>query len=340
MLSFVHRTITEVCVLLAGVYSAIKISSSLTLEQTSITDTMPKSISRSVVKNVLAREQSEGASATVRRSIGRPEMRNFDPFLLLDEFSVTESAGFPTHPHRGFETVTYMLKGAFSHEDFAGHKGIIYPGDLQWMTAGRGIVHSELPVGKDLAVGLQLWVNLSKKDKLIKPGYQELRSDDITKVKKDGVHVAVIAGDSMGVSSKVYTLTPTMYLDVTMEAGSNFTQDIPYDYNTFVYTLEGIASFGPDGLQSKADPHTTLIFSKNDTQTCINVSVAADAKQPARFVLIGGRPTNEPIVQHGPFVMTTQEGIRQTFEDYQQNKNGFEGATSWVAKQDKTKTRG
>ncbi|KNC86895.1 hypothetical protein SARC_00990 [Sphaeroforma arctica JP610] len=198
---------------------------------------LPQILSRSVVQSVLSVEQAEGAGARVRRSIGGRQLRNFDPFLMLDEFKVKAPNGFPTHPHWGFETVTYMLQGAVSHEDFAGHQGVIYPGDLQWMTAGRGIMHSEKPYGTGESAGLQLWVNLAKEYRMVKPACQiwisicwyELRSKDISKVEKDGVHIAVIAGKAMDVESVVYTRTPTMYLDVTMQPGSSYSQAIPSD---------------------------------------------------------------------------------------------------------------
>ena len=195
-------------------------------------------VSRTIKQKVLSREQGEGMGARVRRSIGRPELRNFDPFLMLDEFKVGKPAGFPDHPHRGFETVTYMLpttKGSFAHEDFCGHKGIIGPGDLQWMTAGKGIVHSEMPANEDISHGLQLWVNLAKKDKLCEPAYQELKASDVPKVTKDGVTAIVIAGEALGVQSKVYTRTPTHYLHFIMEKNSVLNQPIPEGWNAFAY---------------------------------------------------------------------------------------------------------
>ncbi|CAI8037982.1 Pirin-like protein [Geodia barretti] len=155
---------------------------------------------RAIVKKVLSVEQAEGVGARVRRSVGRPELRNLDPFLMLDEFKVTKPAGFPDHPHRGFETVTYMLKGSFKHEDFCGHRGTINPGDLQWMTAGRGIVHAEMPASQGENIGLQLWINLSQRDKMVEPQYQELLESEIPHVSGEGVHVAVIAGNSYGAS--------------------------------------------------------------------------------------------------------------------------------------------
>ncbi|XP_065885740.1 uncharacterized protein [Dysidea avara] len=223
--------------------------------------------SRKVVKKVLSVEQGEGVGARVRRSVGRPELRQFDPFLMLDEFKVKKPAGFPDHPHRGFETVTYMITGSFQHEDFCGHKGTIYPGDLQWMTAGKGIVHSEMPHGDDENVGLQLWINLKAKEKMIEPQYQELLSKDIPHVEKDGVHVAVIAGESMGISSPVRTRTPTMYLDFKMEPGATLTQAIPEGWNGFIYTLKGKGLFGPEEW-TESDAHHTLVL---DTGNMVEV---------------------------------------------------------------------
>lgn len=280
-----------------------------------------------VAKKVLARQQFEGDGATVRRSIGRPELKFLDPFLLLDEFSVSAPAGFPDHPHRGFETVTYMLEGAFTHEDFVGHKGTIKAGDLQWMTAGRGIVHSEMPAGAGLQHGLQLWVNLSAKDKMIEPKYQELQGKDIPKVEKDGVKATVIAGEALGIKSPVYTRTPTMYLDFTMEADAVLHQAIPESWNAFVYVLEGEATFGAPNSSAVGAHHTLLLSSGDGLSVWNNNNV--DKKKPCRFVVIGGQPLNEAVVQHGPFVMNSRQEIVQTIQDYHLGRNGFERANGW-----------
>ncbi|XP_021861723.2 pirin-like protein [Spinacia oleracea] len=278
---------------------------------------------RQVVKKILAESQREGNGATVRRSIGRPGLKNMDPFLMLDEFSVSAPAGFPDHPHRGFETVTYMLEGAFAHQDFAGHKGIIRTGDVQWMTAGRGIVHSEMPVGEGVNKGLQLWINLSSKDKMIEPNYQELLNEDIVRAENEGVEVRVIAGESMGIESPVYTRTPTMYLDFKLQPGSELSQPIPESYNAFVYIVEGEGVFGSPSSKPVL-AHHCLVLGPGDGLNVWNVS-----SNPLRFVLIGGQPLNEPVVQYGPFVMNTQAEIEKTFEDYQFGKNGFEMANYW-----------
>ncbi|PON95580.1 Pirin [Trema orientale] len=278
---------------------------------------------RLVVKKVLAKLQHEGDGAVVRRGIGRSDLRNLDPFLMLDEFSVSPPAGFPDHPHRGFETVTYMLQGAVTHQDFAGHKGTIRTGDVQWMTAGRGIIHSEMPAGEGPQKGLQLWINLSSNDKMIEPRYQELTSDDIPSAENDGVEVRVIAGESMGVRSPVYTRTPTMYLDFSLKPRAQIHQSIPEGWNSFVYVIEGEGVFGTRN-SSPVSAHHVLVLGPGE-----GLSVWNRSSKPLRFILVGGQPLNEPVVQHGPFVMNTQAEIDQTIEDYYYSKNGFENAKYW-----------
>ncbi|KAL8617108.1 hypothetical protein ACOMHN_014278 [Nucella lapillus] len=282
-------------------------------------------MSRRVEKCFLSVEQDEGMGARVRRTIGRPELRNLDPFLMLDEFRVAAPAGFPDHPHRGFETVTYMLSGSTRHEDFCGHKGIINAGDLQWMTAGRGIVHCEMPHGNGLSHGLQLWVNLSHRDKMIEPSYQELLAKDIPQATHEGVTVKVIAGEAFGVKSKVYTRTPTTYLDFKMEKSSHLTQPIPDGWNCFVYVLRGRAFFGPEGNEVLGEAHHVLTL-KQDGHS---LQVFNKDQEPCHFVLMAGQPLNEKVSQHGPFVMTTEEEVEQASKDYLHYQNGFEQAQGW-----------
>ncbi|XP_071087175.1 pirin-like isoform X1 [Haliotis cracherodii] len=287
-------------------------------------------MSRKVILGVLSVEQDEGLGARVRRSVGRSELRNLDPFLMLDEFKVGAPAGFPDHPHRGFETVTYMLSGSFRHEDFCGHKGTINAGDLQWMTAGRGVVHCEMPHGEHEGHGLQLWVNLAAKDKMVEPAYQELLDKDIPRSTKDGVTVKVIAGESYnGIKSPVYTRTPTLYLDFKLDPGASVSQPLPSGWTVFAYILSGQAIFGgSEGL-----PHHTLVLGAEGDR----IDVENKGSETCHFVLIGGRPLNEPIVQHGPFVMNTEDQIQQAKADYFHERHGFEGARSWnsfVAEED------
>ncbi|KAL2506325.1 Pirin-like protein [Abeliophyllum distichum] len=279
---------------------------------------------RLVSKKVLAKSQNEGKGAVVRRSIGRPELTYLDPFLLLDEFAVSPPAGFPNHPHRGFETVTYMLQGAFTHQDFAGHKGTVRTGDVQWMTAGRGIIHSEMPAGEGTHSGLQLWINLSSKDKMIEPRYQELLSEDVPKAEKNGVEVKIIAGETMGVHSPVCTQTPTMYLDFTLKPNTEYHQSIPESWNAFVYIIEGEGVFDSQN-SAPIKAHHLLVLGPGK-----GLSVWNKSSEPLRFILVGGQPLNEPVVQHGPFVMNTQAEIDKTIEDYYYGKNGFEMARHWI----------
>ncbi|CAL5063758.1 unnamed protein product [Urochloa decumbens] len=281
---------------------------------------------RQVVRKFLARPQHEGAGAVVRRSIGRFELRYFDPFLVLDEFSVSAPAGFPDHPHRGFETVTYMLEGAVTHEDFEGHRGTIKAGDVQWMTAGRGIVHSEMPAGPGTSKGLQLWVNLSSSNKMVEPGYQEIQSKDIASTSSDGVTVRVIAGNAMGARSPVRTRTPTMYLDFTVRPRAAVRQPVDASWNAFAYVLEGEGVFGSDRCGAPpVGAHHLLLLGQGDVLEAWNKSDTS----PLRFLLIAGEPIGEPVAQLGPFVMNTEEEIDMTVDDFERYANGFEKARHW-----------
>ncbi|KAI8093500.1 RmlC-like cupin domain-containing protein [Halteromyces radiatus] len=285
-------------------------------------------IARSIIKSILSREQMEGVGARVRRSIGTEALRNLDPFLMLDEFDTDLHSFFADHPHRGFETVTYLLEGECQHEDFKGHKGQLGPGCLQWMTAGRGIIHAEAPANgyTGRIHGLQLWVNLASKDKMIEPSYQEFPADKVVSVSPTpGLDIKVIAGESYGTKSPVFTRTPTMFIDVKMaKKGLTMEQSIPADFRGFIYTLEGKASFG--GSKHVADAHHTLVLS--DEGTTIPVEALSDN---CHFVIIAGQPLNEPIIQYGPFVMNTKEEIYQAFADYERGENGFEGANEFVS---------
>lgn len=281
---------------------------------------------RNPALKILSVEQSEGAGARVRRSIGRPELRNFDPFLMLDEFSARggDGAGFPDHPHRGFETVSYLLEGRFQHEDFAGHKGTLSPGDLQWMTAGRGIIHAEMPLlaPGERVRGLQLWVNLAAKNKMVPPRYQELKAEEVPHVTRDGVTAIVIAGEAFDVHSPVKTLTPVYYLHFKMQPHSRLEQKIPAEMSSFMYILEGSAEVGE--TNTHVDAHYTVTLTPGGDGVVVRTT-----EQACDFVLLAGTPLKEPVVQHGPFVMNTREEIMQAFHDYQTNSNGFEAAREW-----------
>ncbi|PAA69903.1 hypothetical protein BOX15_Mlig020065g2, partial [Macrostomum lignano] len=292
---------------------------------------LQRQMSRRVSQKLPGIEQDEGVGARVRRSIGRPEVARLDPFLLLDEFRGSAPAGFPDHPHRGFETVTYVLEGAVRHEDFLGNQGVIRPGDLQWMTAGRGIVHCEMPHGEVECRGLQLWVNLPRTDKMCEPAYQDLRSSDIPSRSQGGVTVRVIAGESLGAKSPVFTRTPTLYLDVTVQPGAKeFTQPVPQDWNAFIFVLSGRAEFGSSGAGGViGEAHETLLLDRSGP--AVRVAPVTGAAAACRFVLIAGRPLGEPVEQWGPFVMCSKAELLQAKEDYRNGRNGFERAPGWAS---------
>lgn len=256
----------------------------------------------------------------MRRSIGRHELRNFDPFILLDEFlgSGDSEFGFPDHPHRGFETVTYMLEGKFNHEDFAGHKGSIGPGDLQWMTAGRGIVHAEMPDLKpgQRVHGLQLWVNLRAKDKWVEPRYQELKAEAVTHVTKEGVKAIVIAGHALGEESPIKNLTPVHYIHFFLEPNATLQHPIPKSMNAFIYILSGTAEVGPN--KSKCEAHHTITLTRGEDLD--GVTVHNPTANTCEFVLLAGEPTHEPTVQHGPC-----ERIRARSPLAQRNWSPYDG---------------
>ncbi|KAH1239607.1 Pirin-like protein [Glycine max] len=296
---------------------------------------------RLVARKFLARPQIEGVGTVVRRSIGGFELKYFDPFIVLDEFSgesnvkfcdiaVTAPAGFPDHPHREYQLSYYQLvpkvvKGAIMHEDFEGHKGTIEAGDLQWMTAGRGIVHSEMPAAQGTQKGLQLWINLASKYKMIEPRYQEVLSKDIAEAEDDGIKVRVIAGEALGIKSPIYTRTPTMFLDFSLKPGGHLQQPIPNSWNAFVYILEGEGIFG-NMISQPSNSHHILLLGPGDGLEAWNKS-----SKLLRFILVGAEPLGEPLVQFGPFVMNSQEEIDQTIDDFENFANGFEKARHWTS---------
>ncbi|KAK7980491.1 retrograde regulation protein 2 [Apiospora arundinis] len=283
------------------------------------------SVSRGIQKVFLAVETAEGAGAKVRRSIGTPQLRNFSPFLMLDHFSIKPGAGFPDHPHRGQETITYLLHGAVDHEDFAGNKGTIETGDLQFMTAGRGIVHAEMPRQNpdgSANVGLQLWVDLPKELKMCEPRYRDLRAAEIPKATADEgrVHVKVISGQSVGVDSvKDLAYTPVWILD---------------GWNAFAYVLEGAATFGLGRTQQSAGQYHNVVFDRAGDM--VNIEVPADAAAPVRFALIAGQVLDQQVVQYGPFVLSSKEEVYQALMDYQTHSNGFERADGFQSEIGKT----
>ncbi|KFZ10405.1 hypothetical protein V501_05215 [Pseudogymnoascus sp. VKM F-4519 (FW-2642)] len=291
------------------------------------------SVPRAIRKAFLAIQQSEGVGAKVRRSIGTPQLRNFSPFLMLDHFTSSPGSGFPDHPHRGQETITYLLSGAVDHEDFAGNKGTIEAGDLQFMTAGRGIMHAEMP--RELSdgspvVGMQLWVDLPEKLKMCEPRYRDLRASEIPQVKTDDgkVNIKVISGQSHGVDSvKELAYTPVWIFDIEVQPGGKITQPIPAGWNAFAYTLAGTTSFGSGEEKTEVGQFHNVVFEQaGDTVTA---AVEADAKEPGHFYLVAGLPLDQKVVQYGPFVLNSQEQVYDALRDYQNHQNGFERAKGW-----------
>jgi quercetin 2,3-dioxygenase len=285
---------------------------------------------RSVELITSSTETAEGDGFIVHRSFPSRSIRHLDPFLLLDEMGPLdllphESKGFPEHPHRGFVTVTYMLEGRFEHKDSQGNSGKLGPGDVQWMTAGSGLVHSEMPE-KEFAKsggilhGFQLWINLPKTDKWIKPDYQDVPSKKIPVAKTpDGkVSVKVIAGNSLDAKAVINTLTPITYLHFTLQPGAKIVQPVPKSYNAFAYVINGKGLFGKDRIIAE---ERKLIVFKNDGDY-ISIRVSENAGSSLEVLLIAGMPINEPIVQYGPFVMNTQEEIDNTLEDYRNGRIG------------------
>ena len=294
---------------------------------------MTVSTPRTIKKAILATEQAEGVGARVRRSIGTSQLRNLTPFLMLDHFTATAEAGFPDHPHRGQETITYVLAGAVDHEDFAGNKGSLEAGDLQFMTAGRGIMHSEMPrEGADgkSNVGLQLWVDLPEKLKSVEPRYRDLRASEIPTVDIDEgkVHVKIISGRSHGVDSvRDLAYTPVWILDITIKPGGKITQELPETWTSFAYILNGSVAFGTDDDQTTISQYHNVVF--NPEGDGVVAEVPPDAKEDARFILVAGLPLDQKIVQYGPFVVNTQDQVYQAMLDFQSHSNGFERAKGW-----------
>lgn len=276
-----------------------------------------------ILRSFTPESQSEGVGATVKRIIGNQLTRNFDPFLMLDYFKVKLPSGFPDHPHRGFETVTYMKSGAILHEDFKGHKGRLEPGDVQWMTAGKGIVHAEMPASRDEhSIGFQLWLNLAKKDKMTDPRYQEFKRADIPSVVHDNLDAVVISGEVLGVKGVIEARTPTHYIDFKLKPKGQYSHVIPATWNAFIFIYNGSLK-----VNDKVYNKETAVFFKSDK---IDTSVAFESVDTsADFIWVSGKPIGEEVVQYGPFVMNSKQEIESTFKDYQRGENGFEASKHW-----------
>ena len=271
--------------------------------------------SRGVERLIQGQFVMDGAGVKINRVLTGSLQRRLDPFLMLDAFGSDEAgdyiAGFPEHPHRGFETVTYMLNGRMRHRDSAGNEGLVTDGGVQWMTAGRGVIHSEMPEQSEgLMEGFQLWLNLPASDKMMEPWYRDIPSEEVPRfTSEDGVTVQVIAGQAHGVAGAVQREhTQPLYLDLSIPAGVSFEQPIPQGHNAFLYVYRGEAV-----VEGKGVGKTRMAVLDNAAGAD---GVRIRALEPTRLILLAGRPLNEPIAQHGPFVMNTTEELYQAFDDF------------------------
>ena len=275
-------------------------------------ETKTRTIQR-IVKGI---QTSDGAGVNLTRIIASPSLNMLDPFLLLDEFGSDNPddyiAGFPPHPHRGFETITYMLNGKFRHKDTAGNEGFLTDGSVQWMTAGKGVVHSEMPEQTEgLVRGFQLWLNLPKEKKMIEPAYNDIPADEIPTVSIPGGQIKIIAGTFSGITGPGRSHTGMLYYDISLDNGSNITVPIEDGWNSFCYVYEGAISCG----QPVSKGHLAVLGTE-DIFRCTSI------ENKTRFILVAGMPLNEPVARGGPFVMNTKGEILQAFEDYQAGRLG------------------
>ena len=271
--------------------------------------------SRSIERIIEGIATSDGAGVKLTRVLSGKLQKRLDPFLMLDAFSSDDPddyiSGFPDHPHRGFETVTYMLAGHMRHRDSAGHEGLLENGGVQWMTAGRGVIHSEIPEQEDgLMEGFQLWLNLPAQNKMRDPWYRDFPSTAIPEyVTAQGVKVRVIAGSSNGVAGAVTReITEPQYLDIHVPAGAEFSTALPESHNAFIFVYRGAVTVDEDLVESRR----MGILSNTPGADGVTFS----AKEDTRLILVAGNPLNEPIVQYGPFVMNTQHEIHRALNDY------------------------
>jgi redox-sensitive bicupin YhaK (pirin superfamily) len=274
-----------------------------------------------ILRTVRGQPTSDGAGVKLTRVIGTQQLADLDPFLMLDEFGTDKPedylAGFPEHPHRGFETVTYMLDGRMRHRDNHGNEGLLTPGSVQWMTAGRGLVHSEMPEQESGRMrGFQLWVNLPARDKMTEPKYQEFAPDHIpVATPENGVTVKVIAG-AVGevVGPIVQPATDPLYLDIALQAGARWEYPLPEGHNVFAYAYEGAVTVG-EGDEARALETQTLAVLGGGDLLQLRAGAAG-----TRMILVAGRPLREPVVRHGPFVMNTRQELMQAFTDFQEGR--------------------
>lgn len=264
-----------------------------------------------------AAREGQGSHLRIGQVLKPGLWKEYDPFLFMAE-DWFQQGTFDFHPHRGIETVTFVLEGKLKHEDNYGGYGILEPGDVQWMTAGRGIIHSEDPLPGETVHSLQLWVNLPRSDKMAEPRYQDLKSANTPVRRESGSIVRVFSGASGGVEATTLNHIPVTYLEIVMEEGAVLSQDLPGGYNGFIYVLEGKGRFGSNEKPGEAGM-VLWLGSANGAEPS-EITIRAD--EPLRVILIAGQPIHEPVVAYGPFVMNTDEEIQQAFEDYRSGKFG------------------
>ena len=281
----------------------------------------PVAVSRTIERLVTGQATSDGAGVKLSRILTQDLQHRLDPFLMLDAFGSDKPddyiAGFPDHPHRGFETVTYMIAGRMLHRDSAGNEGLLQNGGVQWMTAGKGVIHSEIPQQDEgVMEGFQLWLNLHSSEKMNTPWYRDFQNAQLPQFETpEGVAVTVIAGASHGVQGAVTReITQPIYLDVHMPMGSRFEQALPAGHNVFVYLYRGQVS-----IAGQAVPAQRMAILANASQTD---GVVIEASADAKLILVAGQPLKEPIVQYGPFVMNTKEEIYQALADFRDGRLG------------------
>ena len=284
-----------------------------------VIQTQNVSKARGVERVIAGQYVMDGAGVKINRVLTNTLQRRLDPFLMLDAFGSDKAgdyiAGFPEHPHRGFETVTYMLAGRMRHRDSAGNEGLVTDGGVQWMTAGRGVIHSEMPEQNEgLMEGFQLWLNLPAKDKMMAPWYRDIPNEQVPRFTlHSGATVQVIAGASHGVAGAVQREgTEPLYLDIELPEGAVFEQALPAGHNAFIYVFRGEAGVGGKGV-----PQTRMAIFDNAEGAD---GVVVKAAKPTRLLLIAGRPLKEAIAQYGPFVMNTQAELHQAVEDFRSGK--------------------
>ncbi len=282
---------------------------------------------RKAKRVITSTKTTEGAGFTVHRPFPTQQLMDFDPFLLLDEMGPMQlkpgdSTGAPDHPHRGFETVTYLLSGSMEHKDSQGNHGKLHPGDVQWMTAGSGVIHSELTAASFVETGgvlhgLQLWVNLPREDKMVRPRYQDIPASQLPIVQtpdKCG-QVKIIAGEAFGQKAVIETRTPILYFHITLQANGDVQIPTPADFQVFAYVISGTGTFGVDHQPAQAQQ--AVIFDTGDSLQLKNTGA-----EELSVIIVGGKPLHEPIARYGPFVMNSESEIHQAIQDYRSGHFG------------------